>query len=226
MHKFSSILTLTLALIGGCSTTSVPSDSMAWAADLPAPVRTKLAHQMKAYFGENMPNTLPLLDSSVDWSDIRNWPNSIRFQRTRMKLQLAHHEYDYTSPVESRSHIDPTSGYSAAYGDPQSRLWIFSYWFEGRKSETCLKLDGEDVFSMSYYPNGCLYQFSYKDRHSGDHHLEAFDPSGKRQGGHLRSSPKSDSYNAGKSMFEWHGNLVRSEEFYDHCQKMYNLCGL
>jgi len=187
---------------------------------IPAEVRAEVQNQVRDYFGSENLKGLPLLDSSIDWSDLNNWPDEFVFKSRKYRMQLVEWRGDYGVMLKSRQ--DAKLGitvhvlYYPTIASKQKELHIFAGWNKG--GSICEKYVSFPyqtfppglVFGYEFYPSEELYSFDRVHLKDGAHLTDYFDRFGKNRGG-----ARNDEY-------LWEGVKIGRDLFYKNTDELFN----
>jgi len=179
---------------------------------IPGEVKEEVAAQIKHVFNEARTRGVPLLDLDSKWFNFEKWPDRFKFLDVEFKAQYGNFGANAQGPVDSRSKLRFDSGYFVRYdimrpnGLPLHSF--YSFWsMHGYMKEHGVDWNGQNIFSLQYYPDGNLYSFG-RTKPSGATRRDYYDF------GSVKIGSRDD------SDFTWAGQKVTRDTFLKNLREM------
>lgn len=179
---------------------------------IPGEVKQELAAQIKRFFNEARTRGVPLLDLDNKWFNFEKWPDRFKFLDVEFKAQYGNFGANAQSPVDSRSKLRFDSGYFVRYdimrpnGLPLHSF--YSFWsMHGYMKEHGVDWNGQNIFSLQYYPDGTLYSFG-RSNPGATTRRDFYDYGGVKIG------------SRDDSTFTWSGQKVTRDTFLKNLREM------
>lgn len=129
---------------------------------------------------------MPLLDTNVDWTVFKNWPDEITVKGKACKMSITGIHDDYAFGIASRAEANPQNHILVMYdGRGPTCSWAQNRVIEcGVRSARPVSDGGwgVDVAVFSFHGNGNLAIFAYDDKNSGWWRRAYYDLRGKLLG--------------------------------------------
>ncbi|MBI5774275.1 MAG: hypothetical protein HZA89_11100 [Verrucomicrobia bacterium] len=179
MNLHRSILLLFLAF-------QISSPALEPRLNLPPEVRKKAEEQIISWFGTNQINGIPLLDTNVDWTVFKNWPDEITFEGKVHTMRITGISSDVMFGIAPRTKANPNYSIFVCYGE--GGPW--ATWVSNRVMECGISIPRvfdtikykATVIGLSFRRNGNLVMFDYKEKIGGWWRRAFYDQTGKLLG--------------------------------------------
>ena len=203
----------------------VGSSSMPAAHNLPSLVSVQMAEQVSQYLSGRDLTGLPLLDTSVDWAELKNWPETIKFAGKTYQLELRRRisaEHYLRIPLGRIGQMETLNDIRSEYGSrlpgKKTPIYIGGYWGEDNRIQgKRVELKGQTVFSLALYPGGQISTFAYDEKTTSLRVRMSFTSRGELIGQSVLGG------SSGPSLHIWKGERVSRDDFYRNTLRLWTL---